>query len=113
MVVTGRAVLLALLLTALWPSSRRWRRLVANLLLLFVLVVDGAAPGSSPRKLVLTRSSDTATRLGEALVTLTVRNAGAVGARDPARRAGRPTAGVAVTRHALNLEPARPRSHRC
>ena len=109
MVVTGRAALLALLLTA--PVAVVARSLagvlVANLLLLFVLVVDALLAGS-PRKLVLTRSGDTATRLGEeALVTLTVRNAGRRRVHGILRDAWAPTAGVAVTRHALDLEPAR------
>lgn len=109
MVVTGRAALLALLLTA--PVAVVARSLagvlVANLLLLFVLVVDALLAGS-PRKLVLTRSGDTATRLGEeALVTLTVRNAGRRRVHGILRDAWAPTAGVAITRHALDLEPER------
>lgn len=109
MIVTGRAALLALLLTA--PVAVLARSipgvLVANLLLLVVLAVDALLAGS-PRRLVLNRSGDTTTRLGEeALVTLTVRNAGRRRVHGILRDAWAPTAGVAITRHAVDLEPDR------
>lgn len=109
MVVTGRAVLLALLLTA--PVAVVARSLAAvlavNVVLLGVLVLDALLAGS-PRALVLARSGDTATRLGEeAVVTLSVRNAGRRRVTGILRDAWAPTAGVEVTRHALDLEPDR------
>jgi uncharacterized protein (DUF58 family) len=109
MVVTGRAALLALLLTAPVAAVARSLAgvLVANLLLLVLLVLDALLAGS-PRRLALSRTGDTTTRLGEeALVTLAVRNAGRRRVRGVLRDAWAPTAGVAITRHAVDLEPER------
>lgn len=109
MVVTGRAALVALLLTA--PVALVARSvlgvLLVDLALLVVLGIDAWLAGS-PRRLTLRRSGDTSTRLGdEAVVTLTVRNAGPRRVRGVLRDAWAPTAGVAVTRHALDLAPER------
>lgn len=109
MVVTGRAALLALLLAV--PVALVARSLPVVLLLDVALVlllgVDAALAGS-PRTLSFTRSGDRATRLGEeAVVTLTVRNEGVRAVRGVLRDAWAPTAGVAVTRHALDLAPVR------
>ena len=109
MVVTGRAALLALLLAV--PVVLVARSLPVVLLLDVALVlllgVDAALAGS-PRTLSFTRSGDRATRLGEeAVVTLTVRNEGVRAVRGVLRDAWAPTAGVAVTRHALDLAPVR------
>jgi uncharacterized protein (DUF58 family) len=109
MVVTGRAALVALLLIA--PVALVARSVVGVLLvdlaLLVVLGIDAWLAGS-PRRLTLRRSGDTSTRLGdEAVVTLTVRNDGGRRVRGVLRDAWAPTAGVAVTRHALDLAPER------
>jgi uncharacterized protein (DUF58 family) len=109
MVVTGRAALVALLLTA--PVALVARSvttvLMVNLALLAVLGIDAWLAGS-PRGLRLSRSGDTRTRLGdEAMVTLTVRNEGRRRVRGVLRDAWAPTAGVAVTRHALDVAPER------
>jgi uncharacterized protein (DUF58 family) len=109
MVVTGRAALVALLLTA--PVALVARSVTAvlmvNLALLAVLGIDAWLAGS-PRGLRLSRSGDTRTRLGdEAMVTLTVRNEGRRRVRGVLRDAWAPTAGVAVTRHALDVAPER------
>jgi uncharacterized protein (DUF58 family) len=109
MVVTGRAALLALLLTA--PVALVARSvgavLLVDLALLAVLGLDAWLAGS-PRRLTLHRSGDTSTRLGdEAVVTLSVRNDGSRRVRGILRDAWAPTAGVAVTRHALDLAPER------
>jgi uncharacterized protein (DUF58 family) len=109
MVVTGRAALLALLLTA--PVAAVVRSvpgvLAVNALLLVVLVIDALFAGS-PRQLRLTRSGDTTTRLGErAEVTLAVRNMGRRRVVGVLRDAWAPTAGVAITRHRLDLAPER------
>ena len=78
MVVTGRAALVALMLTppvALVAHSVS-AVLVVNVVLAVVLAVDAWLAGS-PRTLTLTRSGATTTRLGEeAVVTLTMRNNG-------------------------------------
>ena len=109
MVVTGRAALLALLLTL--PVALVARSVVAVLAfdaaLLVLLIVDAALAGS-PRSLSFSRSGDRTTRLGEeAVVGLTVRNDGTRTVRGVLRDAWAPTAGVAVTRHALALAPER------
>jgi uncharacterized protein (DUF58 family) len=109
MVVTGRAALLALLLTV--PVALLARSLpvvlLVDLALLAVLGLDAALAGS-PRRLALTRTGDTSTRLGEeAVVTLTVRNTGKRAVHGVLRDAWAPTAGVAVTRHAIRLAPDR------
>ena len=109
MVVTGRAALLALLLTL--PVALVARSVVAVLAfdaaLLVLLIVDAALAGS-PRSLSFSRSGDRTTRLGEeAVVALTVRNDGTRTVRGVLRDAWAPTAGVAVTRHALALAPER------
>ena len=109
MVVTGRAALLALLLTV--PVALVARSLVVVLLLdlalLLLLAIDATLAGS-PRRLSFARSGDRTTRLGEdAVVTLTVRNDGGRSVRGVLRDAWAPTAGVAVTRHALALAPER------
>ncbi|HSD78360.1 MAG TPA: DUF58 domain-containing protein [Solirubrobacteraceae bacterium] len=109
MVVTGRAALLALLLTA--PVALVARSLAA------VLVIDGALVlllgvdawlAGSPRTLAFSRGGDRTTRLGEeAVVTLVVRNTGPRRLHGVLRDAWAPTAGVEVTRHALDLAPDR------
>ncbi len=109
MVVTGRAALLALLLTV--PVALLARSLGAVLLvdvvLLAVLLVDVALAGS-PRSLAFARSGDATTRLGdEATVTLTVRNTGSRAVRGVLRDAWAPTAGVRITRHAIDVGPDR------
>jgi uncharacterized protein (DUF58 family) len=109
MVVTGRAALLALLLTV--PVAFLARSLAVvlllDLVLLGVLGLDAWLAGS-PRALTFARSGDTTTRLGEeAVVTLTVRNTGSRAVRGVLRDAWAPTAGVVVTRHALDLAPGR------
>ena len=109
MIVTGRAALIALLLTVPVSLAARswWAVLVVDGLLLLLLVVDAWLAGS-PRELAMQRSGDHTTRLGEeALVTLTVRNVGRRPARGILRDAWAPTAGVAVTRHRLDLMPGR------
>ncbi len=81
--------------------------LLVNLVLLAVLGLDAWLAGS-PRRLTLSRSGDTTTRLGdEAVVTLTVRNDGPRRVRGILRDAWAPTAGVAITRHALDIAPER------
>ena len=109
MVVTGRAALLALLLTV--PVALVARSLPVVLLLdlaLVVLLGVDAVLAGSPRTLSFARSGDRATRLGEeAVVTLTVRNEGVRAVLGVLRDAWAPTAGVAVTRHALDLAPVR------
>jgi len=109
MVVTGRAALLALLLTV--PVALVARSvatvLAIDAALLVVLIVDAALAGS-PRTLSFARSGDRTTRLGEeAVVGLMVRNDGPRAVRGVLRDAWAPTAGVAVTRHALALAPER------
>ena len=109
MVVTGRAALLALLLTV--PVALVARSvatvLAIDAALLVVLIVDAALAGS-PRTLSFARSGDRTTRLGEeAVVGLMVRNDGPRAVRGVLRDAWAPTAGVAVTRHALALAPDR------
>jgi uncharacterized protein (DUF58 family) len=109
MVVTGRAALLALLLTV--PVAFVARSLPAVLLLdLALLVVLGADAwlAGSPRALTFSRSGDRSTRLGEeAVVTLTARNAGNRVVRGVLRDAWAPTSGVVVTRQAIALAPDR------
>ena len=76
-----------------------------------MLGVDAWLAGS-PRRLTLSRSGDTTTRLGdEAVVTLTVRNDGPRRVRGILRDAWAPTAGVAITRHALDIAPGTGRPH--
>ncbi len=109
MVVTGRAALLALLLTV--PVALAARSVAAVLLLdlalLVLLGVDVLLAGS-PRALAFNRTGDQMTRLGEeAVVTLTVRNNGKRAVHGVLRDAWAPTAGVAVTRHALSVSPER------
>ncbi|HEY5137562.1 MAG TPA: DUF58 domain-containing protein [Candidatus Nanopelagicales bacterium] len=109
MVVTGRAALLALLLTV--PVALVARSvavvLAIDAALLVVLIVDAVLAGS-PRTLSFARSGDRTTRLGEeAVVGLMVRNDGRRAVRGVLRDAWAPTAGVAVTRHALALAPQR------
>ena len=109
MVVTGRAALLALLLTAPVAFAARSLStvLIVNLALLLLLGVDAFLAGS-PRALTFTRSGDQTTRLGEeAVVMLTVRNAGSRSVQGVLRDAWAPTAGVAVTRHAISVAPDR------
>jgi uncharacterized protein (DUF58 family) len=108
-VVTGRAALVALLLTV--PVALVARSLAAVLLvdlgLVLLLGVDAWLAGS-PRALSFARSGDRTTRLGEeAVVTLTVRNDGPRPVRGVLRDAWAPTAGVAMTRHPLDLAPER------
>lgn len=109
MVVTGRAALLALLLTV--PVAFLARSLQAVLLLdltLLVLLGADAWLAGSPRAVTFTRSGDRTTRLGEeAVVTLTARNTGTRVVRGVLRDAWAPTAGVVVTRHAIALAPDR------
>jgi len=109
MVVTGRAALLALLLTVPVALVARSVAMVLAIdaALLVVLIVDAALAGS-PRTLSFARSGDRTTRLGEeAVVGLMVRNDGRRAVRGVLRDAWAPTAGVAVTRHALALAPER------
>jgi len=109
MVVTGRAALLALLLTVPVALVARSVAMVLAIdaALLVVLIVDAALAGS-PRTLSFARSGDRTTRLGEeAVVGLMVRNDGPRAVRGVLRDAWAPTAGVAVTRHALALAPER------
>ena len=109
MVVTGRAALVALMLTApvALVAHSVSAVLVVNVVLAVVLAVDAWLAGS-PRTLTLTRSGATTTRLGEeAVVTLTMRNNGSRRLRGVVRDAWAPTAGVAVTRHALDLAAGR------
>jgi len=85
MIVTGRAALIALLLTVPVSLAARswWAVIVVDGLLLLLLALDAWLAGS-PRELAMQRSGDHTTRLGEeAFVTLTVRNVG----RRPARGA--------------------------
>jgi uncharacterized protein (DUF58 family) len=109
MVVTGRAALLALLLTA--PVALVARSLAAVLAFdaaLLALVTLDAWLAGSPRELRWARDGDTTTRLGDqATVTLTVRNDGRRRVRGILRDAWAPTAGVAITRHALDVAPGR------
>jgi uncharacterized protein (DUF58 family) len=109
MVITGRAALLAVLLTV--PVAMLARStgavLLADLALLVLLLLDAALAGS-PRSLQLARSGDTTTRLGdEAVVTLTVRNTGRRAVRGVLRDAWAPTAGVQITRHRISIGPDR------
>jgi len=109
MVVTGRAALLALLLTL--PVALVAQSVAAVLAfdagLLVLLGIDAALAGS-PRSLSFSRSGDRTTRLGEeAVVGLTVRNDGSRAVRGVLRDAWAPTAGAAVTRHALAVAPVR------
>ena len=109
MVVTGRAALLALLLTV--PVALVARSvavvLAIDAALLVVLIVDASLAGSA-RTLSFARSGDRTTRLGEeAVVGLMLRNDGRRAVRGVLRDAWAPTAGVAVTRHALALAPER------
>jgi uncharacterized protein (DUF58 family) len=109
MVVTGRAALLALLLTVpvAFVARSAVAVLVLDLALLAVLGLDALLAGS-PRDLELTRSGEHTTRLGEeATVTMAVRNTGPRALRGVLRDAWAPTAGVAVTRHAVHLAPGR------
>ena len=109
MVVTGRAALLALLLTV--PVALVARSLAVVLafdaVLLLLLALDAWLAGS-PRDLRYARDGATSTRLGEeATVGLTVRNDGRRRVRGVLRDAWAPTAGVTVTRHALDVVPGR------
>jgi len=109
MVVTGRAALLALLLTApVALVARSWGAvLLVDAVLLALLGADASRAGS-PRALTFARTGDHTTRLGEeAVVTLTVRNIGRRRVHGILRDAWAPTAGVAITRHALDVEPER------
>ncbi len=109
MVVTGRAALLALLLTApVALVARSWGAvLLVDAVLLALLGADASLAGS-PRALTFARTGDHTTRLGEeAVVTLTVRNIGRRRVHGILRDAWAPTAGVAITRHALDVEPER------
>jgi uncharacterized protein (DUF58 family) len=108
-VVTGRAALLALLLTVpVAFVARSWAAVLAfDAALLVVLGVDAWLAGS-PRALGFVRSGDHTTRLGErAEVALTVSNTGSRRVRGVLRDAWAPTAGVDVTRHALDVAPGR------
>jgi uncharacterized protein (DUF58 family) len=108
-VVTGRAALLALLLTVPVALVARSAAVVLafDAALLLLLVGDAWLAGS-PRDLRFARDGATSTRLGEeATVGLTVRNDGARRIRGVLRDAWAPTAGVAVTRHALDVAPGR------
>jgi uncharacterized protein (DUF58 family) len=109
MIVTGRAALIALLLTVpIALAARSWLAVLAvDGLLLVLLCVDAWLAGS-PRDLVLQRSGDHTTRLGEqAVVGLLVRNVGRRHAHGVLRDAWAPTAGVEVTRHRLDVAPGR------
>ena len=109
MVVTGRAALLALLLTVpVAFGARSWLAVLAFDAVLLLLLGFDAWLAGSPRALTLTRSGDHTTRLGEdALVALTVHNEGNRRVRGVLRDAWAPTAGVEITRHALDLDPGR------
>jgi len=107
MVLTGRAAFVALLLTApIAVLARSWQGvLAADGVLLVLLALDVVLAGS-PRGLTLSRTGDTRTRLGEeAVVTLTVRNTGRRRVVGVLRDAWAPTAGAAVTRHRVDLDP--------
>jgi uncharacterized protein (DUF58 family) len=108
-VVTGRAALLALLLTV--PVALVARSLAVVLAfdaVLLLLLAGDAWLAGSPRALRFARDGATSTRLGEeATVSLTVRNDGRRRVRGVLRDAWAPTAGVAVTRHALDVAPGR------
>jgi uncharacterized protein (DUF58 family) len=108
-VVTGRAALLALLLTVpVAFVARSWAAVLAFDAALLALVGVDAWLAGSPRALALARSGDHTTRLGEqAEVTLTVTNTGSRRVRGVLRDAWAPTAGVVVTRHAIDLAPGR------
>jgi len=109
MIVTGRAALLALLLTVpVALAARSWLAVLAlDGLLLLLLVVDAWLAGS-PRDLAMQRSGDQTTRLREeAMVTTTVRNIGRRPARGVLRDAWAPSAGVDITRHRLDVMPGR------
>ena len=107
MILTGRAAFVALLLTApIAVLARSWQGvLVADGVLLVLIALDVVLAGS-PRGLTLSRTGDTRTRLGEeAVVTLTVRNTGRRRVVGVLRDAWAPTAGAAVTRHRVDLDP--------
>lgn len=109
MVVTGRAALLALLLTVPVALVARSTAVVLafDAVLLLLLAVDAWLAGS-PRDLSYARDGASSTRLGEeAAVGLTVRNDGRRRVRGVLRDAWAPTAGVSITRHALDVTPGR------
>ncbi|MFN8147745.1 MAG: DUF58 domain-containing protein [Candidatus Nanopelagicales bacterium] len=109
MVVTGRAALLALLLTV--PVALVARSLAVVLAFdaaLLLLLLGDAWLAGSPRALTFARDGATSTRLGEeATVGLTVRNEGTRRVRGVLRDAWAPTAGVAITRHRIDVAPGR------
>ncbi|MFN8148700.1 MAG: DUF58 domain-containing protein [Candidatus Nanopelagicales bacterium] len=109
MVVTGRAALLALLLTVpVALVARSFAVVLAFDAALLLLLLGDAWLAGSPRDLRFARDGATSTRLGEeAVVGLTVRNDGRRRVRGVLRDAWAPTAGVAVTRHALDVAPGR------
>ncbi len=109
MVVTGRAALLALLLTVPVALVARSTAVVLafDAVLLLLLALDAWLAGS-PRDLSYARDGASSTRLGEeAAVGLTVRNDGRRRVRGVLRDAWAPTAGVSITRHALDVTPGR------
>jgi len=109
MVVTGRAALLALLLTVpVAFVARSWAVVLAFDAAQHVGHGVDAWLAGSPRALAFARSGDHTTRLGErAEVALTVSNTGSRRVRGVLRDAWAPTAGVDVTRHALDVAPGR------
>jgi uncharacterized protein (DUF58 family) len=109
MVVTGRfaAVVLAATVVVALAVRSLPALLAVDAALLVVALVDVALAGSV-RALRLHRDGATTTRLGEpATVTLTVRNPGRRRVVGTLRDAWVPSAGVAVTRHRLQVEPGR------
>ncbi len=109
MVLTGRFALLVLAATALVaPAVRSLPALLAVDGALLVLALVDVALAGRVRDLRASRSGDTTTRLGEpATVTLTLRNDGRRRVTGQVRDAWVPSAGVALTRRRLQVEPGR------
>lgn len=107
MALTGGAGLLALagalVVGLLAPSV--WGVAAVTALVLALICAD-VALAASVRGLGITRSGDTAVRLGEAAsVSLTVYNPGARRLRGRLRDAWPPSAGAAVQRHLIDVRP--------
>ncbi|MDQ1605402.1 MAG: hypothetical protein QOE01_3247 [Actinomycetota bacterium] len=107
MALTGRAGLVALagalVVGLLVPSALG---LLADTGLLLVLLATDVALAGPVRPLVMSRTGDTAVRLGEvAEVALTVANPSGRRVRGLLRDAWPPSAGAAVTRHPVDLRP--------
>ncbi|MDQ1625713.1 MAG: hypothetical protein QOJ49_1211 [Actinomycetota bacterium] len=112
MALTGRAGLLALagavVVGVLLPSW--WGILLVSGLVLAAVAVD-VALAPSVRTLRLSRSGDTAVRLGEtAAVTLRVENGGARAVRGGLRDAWPPSAGALTQRHRVLIPPGERRA---